>query len=364
MIQARSARLAWLNFLLAVTLSGCGLVGTTPAEQTGSPELDATLAAVVTQTMAGIQTQTPKPALNTLAPERTPSPVPPTATASATAVPLTPTPTPICDQAAAGNPIDVTIGDNTQLRPGQNFTKIWRLQNVGACTWTKSYSASFFYGAQMDAPALISLQRDVPSGEAAEIIIDMVAPLQPGTYQGNWKLRNADGQLFGIGPSGDAPFWVRVVVLQVQTSTPTATLTPTQTPSPSSTPSPSPTATPVILVNGALSMQLNALVDLDNGAANPLSGADLAYQKDAATGFHLLAPQNTALFGLIGSNEPDTALCQTASMSSAPLTLESFSAGTFLCYRTDSNHYGWLRFNAYYAADESVGLDFRTWAVP
>ena len=364
MMQVRSARLAWLNFLLSISLSGCGLVGIRTTEQPGSTQMNATLAVVVTQTMAEIRSQTPKPPLNTLSPARTPTPVPPTVTASATVVPPTLTATLVCDQAAAGNPIDITINDNTPMLPGQNFTKIWRLQNVGACTWTKAYSASFFYGAQMDAPAFVPLSRDVPSGESAEIIIDMVAPLQPGTYQGNWKLRNPEGKLFGIGPSGDAPFWVRVVVVQVQTPTSTATLTSTSTPNPSSTPTTTPTPTPVILVNGALMMQLDALVDLDSGAANPATGTDLAYRKDAVTGFHFLAPQNTAQFGIIGSNEPDLAHCQAATMSTAPLTLESFSSGTFLCYRTDSNHFGWLRFNAFNAADESVGLDFRTWAVP
>ena len=30
---------------------------------------------------------------------------------------------------------DVTISDNTRLKPNQGFTKTWRLQNTGTCTW-------------------------------------------------------------------------------------------------------------------------------------------------------------------------------------------------------------------------------------
>ena len=32
----------------------------------------------------------------------------------------------------------------------------------------------------------------------------MIAPAAAGTYQSNWKLQNADGLLFGLGPSGQA----------------------------------------------------------------------------------------------------------------------------------------------------------------
>lgn len=364
MILTRSTRLAWLNFLLAVGLSGCGIMNTPTASQTADPQMNATLDAVVTLTMSSLVTDTPRPAMDTLTPIRTPTPVPPTAVPTHTALPPTPTATPVCDQAAAGNPLDVTITDDTQLRPGQNFTKIWRLENLGACTWTRSYAASFFYGAQMDAPQFVSLTRDVPSGESVEIMIDMVAPETPGTYQGNWKLRNAEGKLFGIGPSGDAPFWVRIVVIQVQTQTPTQTFTPSQTPSPSATPTATPTATPAALASGGIILLLDEALDLDSGAVNPASGLDFLYRKDTTAGFHLLTPQGLAVFGVIGGSEPTPAKCQAAAMSGAPLALESFSTGTYLCYRTDAAHFGWLRYDSLNATDESASFDFRTWAIP
>jgi hypothetical protein len=40
-------------------------------------------------------------------------------------------------------------------------------------------------------------------------------------------LSNADGELFGIGPNGDAPFWARIIVVPSETETPTPTNTPT-----------------------------------------------------------------------------------------------------------------------------------------
>ncbi len=32
---------------------------------------------------------------------------------------------------------DVTYPDNTRLNAGEKFTKTWKLQNVGTCTWTR-----------------------------------------------------------------------------------------------------------------------------------------------------------------------------------------------------------------------------------
>jgi len=280
-----------------------------------------------------------------------------------------PTPTLVCDQAAAGNPIDVTIPDDTELMPGQSFTKIWRLQNTGTCTWTPDYAVRFFYGAQMSAPESISLHQAVVPGETVEIAVDMVAPLSSGIQQGNWKLRNAAGQLFGIGPNGDAPFWVRILVLKPFTSTPTpsltSTVTPSTTPTSTQTPTVTPTATPTVIlqVRGNLSMVPTVTLNLDNGEVNPSTGKDLAYQIDA-NNLHLLVPQDTAILGVYGVTEPTQSACQNAAMSKAGLALESLPIGTYLCYRTDQGLSGWLRYVSLIVADNSVNIEYQTWGPP
>ena len=143
-----------------------------------------------------------------------------------------------CDQAAPGYPsIDATIDDDTEISPGKSFTKIWRLSNEGSCTWSKDYAAVWFSGEKLGEALSVPLGRQVRPGESVEISVDMVSPATAGTYQSNWKLRNAGGVLFGIGPNGDAPFWVRIVVVQTETNTPTAT--PTFTPTITVTPEPS-----------------------------------------------------------------------------------------------------------------------------
>ncbi len=112
----------------------------------------------------------------------------------------------LCNQAAAGNPIDITIPDDSLIPPGQSFIKTWKLVNIGTCTWTTLYSASFFYGDRMGAPESVPLQANVLPAQSVEISVEMVAPQDPGTYQGNWKLSNPNGGLVWHRPKWRCSF--------------------------------------------------------------------------------------------------------------------------------------------------------------
>lgn len=139
---------------------------------------------------------------------------------------FTPTPTPagaLCDQAAFI--ADVNIPPGTQLFPGSQFTKSWRLQNVGSCDWTTAYQLVFFSGEQISAPASMQFTTGVDAGASVIVSITMTAPTTPGTYRSNWMFRNANGQLFGIGSQANEPFFVEINVMG-QTPTPYPTLTP------------------------------------------------------------------------------------------------------------------------------------------
>jgi hypothetical protein len=52
---------------------------------------------------------------------------------------------------------DVTVPDDTSYPPGANFTKTWRLKNVGTCTWTPKYKLVFQSGDAMGALASATL---------------------------------------------------------------------------------------------------------------------------------------------------------------------------------------------------------------
>lgn len=324
------------------------------------------------QTIAAMLTTEQTSTATTPAQTLTPSP-----TVRLTQIPSTPLPSPmrsitpggltqtslpevLCDQAAAGNPIDITIPDDTLIAPGQSIIKTWKLVNSGSCTWTASYSARFFYGDRMDAPESVPLQETILPLQSVEISIEMVAPLTAGTYQGNWKLSNPSGVLFGIGPNGDSPFWVRIIVPQ----NPSNTFTPGVTPTSSTTESPSPTATttPPIQASGELSPVPGDTIDLDTLTLNG-GDADLIYQVDA-NNYHWMAPTAEVAIGVFGSLEPNLADCQAASMSSAPIAVESLSIGTYLCYTSNEGRIGRALLEAVNPDDFTLTLNMLTWALP
>jgi hypothetical protein len=99
---------------------------------------------------------------------------------------------------------DVTIPYNTLIKPGQSFVKTWRIKNTGTCQWESGYSLVFIGGSQMSAPDSIPIPI-IPQNGIVDIGMSMVAPSTPGSYQGQWQMRNHIGQLFGN------LLWVRVV---------------------------------------------------------------------------------------------------------------------------------------------------------
>ena len=163
-----------------------------------SPDHLATVQAVMTQTASAVTPIAP-----------TPTSIP----ATATSVPPTNTPVPTavtyCDWAMFIK--DVTIPDGTQLSPGEVFTKVWRLQNRGTCTWTPDYDVVFYSGAQMSGAAM-QIPGYVAPGQTVDVAVTLTAPSTPGRYTGYWILRNSSGALFGSGASADESFYVDIYV--------------------------------------------------------------------------------------------------------------------------------------------------------
>jgi hypothetical protein len=277
-----------------------------------------------------------------------------------------PTPTEICDKAAPGFPmIDVNIEDGTEMQPGQRFTKIWRLTNAGACTWTRDYQAIWFFGTRLGDTAAVPLTRNVAPGESTEIEVEMVAPQNPGTYRSDWKLQNSHGEAFGIGPSGNSTFWVQIQVVRPPTETPAPIIIPTEGPEPPPPPEITETITPSPIVRLAETFNLNpsGTIDLGTGAENPESGGDLAYQPDENNN-HWLTPANGLLLGVYGGSEPALENCQVATKSSAAIAVGSISGGTYLCYQTGAGLQGWLKLVGFNADDSTIDIEILTWEIP
>ncbi|HKJ28185.1 MAG TPA: NBR1-Ig-like domain-containing protein [Anaerolineales bacterium] len=106
----------------------------------------------------------------------------------------------------------MTVYDSAQFSPGQEFTKVWRLQNVGSCTWNKDYEITFDGGDKMNGTT-VSMPEKVFPGEVVDIAIEMQAPNSKGTYKGYWLLRTDNGSKFGIGSGANMPFWAEIKVV-------------------------------------------------------------------------------------------------------------------------------------------------------
>lgn len=132
---------------------------------------------------------------------------------TATIAPTDETP---CDVAAFVS--DVTVPDGADFIPDENFTKTWRLKNVGTCTWTTAYDLVFFDGDQMNGPVSQPLinSGSVAPNQSVDISVDLSAPDSAGNAIGYWKLRNASNVIFELS-NGD-PFYVEIDVFE-----PTAT---------------------------------------------------------------------------------------------------------------------------------------------
>lgn len=218
---------------LAILLAACAPSSSEPGTLPTAEALSQTLAAEATQlfqlTLQAFQ-NAPPTAAPTAPPTAAPTLIPTIARSSTPE--RTPTDNPDCNRAAAGVPFDVSIPNESPMQPGQRFVKTWRLVNNGACKWTRLYTLVFFSGNPMGAMQSQFLPAEVLPGAVVELSVEMYAPFETGFYQSNWMLMAPGGELFGLGPNGDAPFWARIQVVQKNTDTPTPTPTITETPSP------------------------------------------------------------------------------------------------------------------------------------
>ncbi len=121
--------------------------------------------------------------------------VPPTATTIPTNDPFVSTATAVpCDDAKYVT--DVTVPDGTQMTPGQDFVKTWKIKNTGSCTWGTGYTPIHGYDEKMEGIAE-PLTTAVAPGEEVEVSVRFKAPTNTGEHRSYWRMRNASGSAFG-----------------------------------------------------------------------------------------------------------------------------------------------------------------------
>lgn len=91
---------------------------------------------------------------------------------------------------------DITIPAGTEVWPGSQFVKVWRVKNSGFRPWAVGCRVVFADGQPMSD----TLSHPIPlarPGEEVEISIPLTAPVEAGTHSANWVLQDGQGDVFG-----------------------------------------------------------------------------------------------------------------------------------------------------------------------
>lgn len=237
--------------------------------------------------------------------------------------------------------MDVTIPDDTEIEAGEAFTKVWRFRNEGTCSWNTSYDLVFHHGDHMSAASAVALSGSVMPGQIVDLSIDMVAPADPGTYQGFWILRNGDDVRFGLGAGGDVAFWAKIVV--ADESEDSVFIPPLLV---------QPLFVVDLFVSSGTGQSLTdgGCFDLDDGASVSCGSGEADFRYDANLEIggwppvpketHDLDPRHSATFGEFGATKPSGSDCQATGLGGANIDLDQ----KYYCYQTTNGKYGYIYF--------------------
>lgn len=195
-------KLIWVAALITVLISACGSAATPGTEPTPDVAVVRTSAAstVVSQFTLTAAAFTPTPseaAAETSVPQATATATGPTTTATAPIAQVTDasgTVIALCDSLEFV--ADVNVPDDTNMAPGQDFLKTWRVKNTGSCPWEAGYELVYAgYADEMNGQAQV-LTQVVQPGQEVELSVQFQAPDEIGEYLSAWQMSNPAGVTF------------------------------------------------------------------------------------------------------------------------------------------------------------------------
>ena len=215
--------------------------------------------------------------------------------------------------------VDITPGEEGVLRPNRIFTKKWILQNSGSTVWNTDYAIVFTGGRDMQGSRELSFNISISPGESVEVNLDFVSPVEYSTFMGTYMLRNAQGELFGIGENAGQPFYNLVHI--------------------------GPAGQTFALVKDE-KVPLNSCFDFDSGfridQENPL--CDFSLDSFSENGMFEFVPDYYSSFGFteVYAARPELSQCQNTQLSSE--TRFVLLQDWYVCFQTNLGRYGWMYF--------------------
>lgn len=201
MATPKTKYLIW--FAALALIMACVPTFTAPVAPTTDPNVIGTIIvqtanAASTQTAVAMPTSTPTSTF-TPTPRNTDTPEP-TATSTVIFLFYTPSPAIVVTQpsgtgSASSKPyacevISVTPANGTVLGSRTDFDAKWKVKNIGIKDWENaSVDYNYLTGDKFHKVAGYDLGKTVKAGETRELIADMLAPKNAGTYTTNWTLQ-------------------------------------------------------------------------------------------------------------------------------------------------------------------------------
>jgi DNA-binding winged helix-turn-helix (wHTH) protein len=107
---------------------------------------------------------------------------------------------------------DVTVPDGSVVAPGEQFEKVWEIQNAGSVPWCNRH---FRRTGVCSGPGRLSSEPLTPvpttnPGQLCLMRMQLTAPSQPGSYYAEWKMVDKDGNLSFLR---QAPLFVSIDVV-------------------------------------------------------------------------------------------------------------------------------------------------------
>jgi len=185
--------------LIATLVAACGSANTpneeptpdvaavrTSAASTVVSQFTLTAAAFTPTTSSSLPTETPAPGVTFTA---TVQPLVQVTNAEGTSFAL-------CDNLEFV--ADVNVPDGTNMAPGQDFVKTWRVKNSGSCPWGTGYELVYADYADDMSGQFQPLTQVVQPGQEVEVSIQFTAPDEIGEYLSAWQMSNPSGVTFPV----------------------------------------------------------------------------------------------------------------------------------------------------------------------